>query len=258
MHLVWWLEEPSNYTVLTLNGTWVIDMAKYSGGVDTVARTHALIFHTASEPWPAPLHDMMRSQPEPEPVPQGRVREPPVAETPPVGDAILDEPRFRTPISGQSSEGFQSPRSAVSDEFQSLPSSVFTARRSPWVDPCAQEAFMLEDFVPFFKMFGDNVAEHCYKVERELRALNPEELKSHEAKVWAGILKELQSWLDNKVCRPVLISDFTQRTKLRPLPSRWVIEFKEKLGDVVVKCRLCVKGFAERRADELQTNSPTA
>jgi hypothetical protein len=96
------------------------------------------------------------------------------------------------------------------------------------------------------------------KVERQLKALDQQQLLQHEKAVVTALIKELTSWLENKTCRPVRVADYLKRTGLKPIPSRWVIEFKEKLGEVVVKGRLCVKGFAERRADQLQTTSPTA
>ena len=47
-------------------------------------------------------------------------------------------------------------------------------------------------------------------------------------------------------------------TDLKEIPAKWVIEWKEKEGKLVIKCRLCMKGFAERNQHRMQTFSPTA
>jgi hypothetical protein len=78
------------------------------------------------------------------------------------------------------------------------------------------------------------------------------------ADVDKACMKELQSLCDHGTGRPALVREYTNRTSLSPLPSRWVIEFKIKEGLRMVKARLCLKGFAERNQHALHTSSPTA
>ena len=98
----------------------------------------------------------------------------------------------------------------------------------------------------------------AFPVDRKTRPLTPLELKSHADDVEKACLAELESWLKNRTCEPCLASAYGAKTGLRPLPARWVIEFKEKIGQLIVKCRLCLKGFAESNQARLSTASPTA
>ncbi|MEI6872344.1 MAG: reverse transcriptase domain-containing protein, partial [Verrucomicrobiota bacterium] len=98
----------------------------------------------------------------------------------------------------------------------------------------------------------------AFPVDRKTRPLTPEELKTHATAVEQACLEELQSWLNNQTCVPCLTSDYGAKTGLRPLPARWVIEFKEKIGQIVIKARLCLKGYAESNQAKLSTASPTA
>ena len=98
----------------------------------------------------------------------------------------------------------------------------------------------------------------AFPVDRKTRPLTPHELHSNAIEVEQACLKELQSWIDNNTGVPTLRTDYCAKTGLRPLPSRWVIEFKEKLGKLVIKARLCLKGFAEANQFKLSTASPTA
>ena len=73
-----------------------------------------------------------------------------------------------------------------------------------------------------------------------------------------GKLKELKSWLENKTGKVSTVRQYVGETGLRPIPSRWVIEWKRKEGVMVIKCRLCAKGFAEQNQHAMHTYSPAA
>ena len=64
-------------------------------------------------------------------------------------------------------------------------------------------------------------------------------MQDKEPEVKESKLTELKSWLKNDACKPALKEGYSAKTGLRPLPSRWVIEFKEKLGAVVVSTVVC-------------------
>ena len=97
-----------------------------------------------------------------------------------------------------------------------------------------------------------------FAVEKELRALSPEEMRKFAKEVKTAREKELASWVKHKTGRPMLVSDYSAKTGLRPLPSRSVTEWKMKEGVKVIKDRLVLKGFAERNTHTLNTSSPTA
>jgi hypothetical protein len=98
----------------------------------------------------------------------------------------------------------------------------------------------------------------AFPVDRKTRPLTPPELKAHHDAVEKACLSELASWLLNSTCAPITRTAYSGKTGLRPLPSRWVIEFKEKVGALIIKARLCLKGFAEANQNKLATASPTA
>jgi hypothetical protein len=86
--------------------------------------------------------------------------------------------------------------------------------------------------------------------EQEIASLAPE--------VRAAKLKELTAWVKNKAGKPTRKKEYTARTGLKPLPTRWVETFKRKKGVRIVKERLVGKGFAEANQATLETSSPTA
>jgi hypothetical protein len=121
-----------------------------------------------------------------------------------------------------------------------------------FIDPLAEEVLSF-DCIPWIDDLTTVLV-----VERELRPLTPEELHTHRVEVRATMLKELRSWVANDTGKPVKVSDYVRKTGLKPLPARWVIEWKRKEGKLVIKARLCLKGFAEANQHSLQTSAPTA
>ena len=99
-----------------------------------------------------------------------------------------------------------------------------------------------------------------YPVERSQRPLTKADLSSPKvvAELMAARLKELRSFVENRVGHPELRTEWEARTSKGAIPSRWVEIFKYKAGELIVKARLCLKGFAEPVAAGEQTNSPTA
>ena len=97
-----------------------------------------------------------------------------------------------------------------------------------------------------------------WAVEKELRALDAAELHLHRDAVNEAKTKELKSWVDHKTGHPVAAREYGRRTGLRPLPSRWLVEWKMKEGVKVIKARLVLKGFAEEHQQQLFTSAPTA
>ena len=100
--------------------------------------------------------------------------------------------------------------------------------------------------------FDNETLQDCYfPLDKDCRPLTASELLSESVAVEESRMKELTSWLANKTGVPILRKDYEQTTGLKGLPSRWVDEYKRKEGRRVVKCRLCLKGFAERNQDSL-------
>lgn len=97
-----------------------------------------------------------------------------------------------------------------------------------------------------------------FPLNKDVGELTKAEELEHKTAVTASKLKELTSWIKLQSGKPVLISDFRQRTGLEPLPSRWVLNFKFKIGQRIIKARLVAKGFREKNQQELITKSPTA
>ena len=95
-------------------------------------------------------------------------------------------------------------------------------------------------------------------LDKDCRPLTADELVQHKDEIRAAMKKELQSWIDHKAGCPALRNDYTSRTQLKGLPSRWVIEWKRKEGKRIIKARLVIKGFAEQNQHQLECNSPTA
>ena len=86
---------------------------------------------------------------------------------------------------------------------------------------------------------------HMYPVARDTRPLTSDEHVTYAKQVLEAETRELQSWIDNKTGRPQLIAEYCKETNLRPVPARRVTEFKRKLAELIVKARMCLKGFAE-------------
>ena len=103
-----------------------------------------------------------------------------------------------------------------------------------------------------------NREKHYYPLDKDSRPLTEEEIQSMGPEVKASKLKELTSWVKNKAGKPKLRSEYTKRTGLKPLPTRWVGTFKRKKGVKIVKHRLVGKGYAEANQSTMETSSPTA
>ena len=109
-----------------------------------------------------------------------------------------------------------------------------------------------------FFVFDDYDHAAYYPLDKDTRPLVEEELQLHAAEIEIAMLKELTSWVQHSTGRPIRKKDYERESKLRGLPSRWVIEFKRKEGQRIIKARLCIKGYAEQNQGDLQTRSPTA
>jgi hypothetical protein len=97
-----------------------------------------------------------------------------------------------------------------------------------------------------------------YPLDKQLGPLSMAETHMHFKDLVESKTKELKSWHETATGKPVLAKDYMQDTGLHPLPSRWVIEWKLQEGKVIIKCRLCLKGFAESNQHLMHTYSPTA
>jgi hypothetical protein len=128
---------------------------------------------------------------------------------------------------------------------------VFPVYRTHLLDPMGKEVFQVE------LNHQEDLLE-VLRVEKELRPLTPAELQQYSQEVQEAMLKEIKSWVEHNTGTPIRIKDYSEQTGLRPIPSRWVIEFKMKEGKRVIKARLCLKGFAEMNQKSMQTFSPTA
>lgn len=118
----------------------------------------------------------------------------------------------------------------------------------------ATELFFSQYFI-----VDDNTEEfYYYPVERSTRDMTAEDYEKKWPEIKDARLKELKSWLDNKTMKPQLRTEFEKETGIRPIPCRWVELWKLKLGKVIAKCRLCLKGFAEPVSPDEQNSSPTA
>ena len=100
--------------------------------------------------------------------------------------------------------------------------------------------------------------DEVFSVEKELKPLTVDELNANYKDVKSSKLKELKSWLEHKTGHVQTTRKYCSETGLKPIPSRWVIEWKVKEGKKVIKCRLVAKGFAETNQFSLHTYSPTA
>ena len=267
-HVLHWQSDPMNYVYGSFDGKRPLDL-KLISQADNVSQICAIIFHEGHDDTPS-LPDLVDQK-----VPtiiDGTYQEPVRVRTPFIDDAkvIADElsDKIAEFESARSEESFQS---ATSQQIM-LSSQLGVYNRLNHIDPPFPHRFVYDAVNESIERFeacpnsleGDSDEDEetgtatIYAVEKELRALSPEELKRDASQVEAACLKELQSWLQHDTGRAELTSSYSAKTGLRPLPSRWVIEYKMKNGLVIVKARLCAKGFAERNQHELQTSSPTA
>ena len=91
-------------------------------------------------------------------------------------------------------------------------------------------------------------------IEREADSLTPEQLKTHAKEVDEACLSELRKWVNlgalkisNRVGSPNIMD------------SRWVIRFKRMPdGSLVIKARLCIRGFKDGQIEMLDTFAGTA
>ena len=101
-----------------------------------------------------------------------------------------------------------------------------------------------------------------YAVDRKAgggaRELTKDEMRQHSAALIKSMEKELTSWITHKAGKAVRVRDFVKNTGLQPIPWRWVITWKQTEEGWVIKCRLVLKGFAEKNQKDMYTFSPTA
>ena len=98
----------------------------------------------------------------------------------------------------------------------------------------------------------------AFPVDRATRPIAAEEMKIHAKVIREARCKELQSWIDNRTGVPRKRQQWETENHCKAIPSRWVDCWKLKGGQLIAKCRLCLKGFAEPvTADEVKA-SPTA
>ncbi len=164
-------------------------------------------------------------------------------------DPVLDLEEDEGPWYSQSGrpEPEAVPRKATSTSAKSCHLAE-TARFIAYMDADLREGDYLVDII----------GESIFSVNRELRPLTAEELLKSHKEVRTAMIKELQSWIDNKAFKPTKRKAYRDSSNLREIPAKWVIEWKEKEGKRVIKARLCMKGFAERNQHRMQTFSPTA
>ena len=91
-------------------------------------------------------------------------------------------------------------------------------------------------------------------IAREADELSTEDIKRHQKGVDDACLGELKNWLDLGALK---MRERKGCTNL--MTSRWVIRWKRKPDEsLVIKARLCIKGFQDRQQEDLATFSATA
>jgi hypothetical protein len=105
----------------------------------------------------------------------------------------------------------------------------------------------------------EEIGEHDYfPLEKDSREMTSAECAESKIELYEAQLSELKNWIKNNTGNPELKAAYRARTGLDPLPSRWLNNFKRKLGKKIIKCRLCLKGFKETNQHAMMTKSPTA
>jgi dimeric dUTPase (all-alpha-NTP-PPase superfamily) len=267
-HVLYWLADPMNYVHGVFDAKRPLDL-KLISQADQINKICALVFHEGHDDTPS-LPELT-NQAIPSEIKETRVRTPFFDDAQLIGDAISD--RISEYESCRSENSFNT----ISSEQIMLASKLGVYDRAAEIEPPYHNCFMCDIHTGSFERYEvedeyfygdfqeggssgstDPGSFTIFAVQKELRGLTPEELKKNEAQVRAACLKELQSWLQHETGTAERIDSYCAKTGLKPLPSRWVIEFKEKGGTIIIKARLCAKGFAERNQDSLQTSSPTA
>ena len=91
-------------------------------------------------------------------------------------------------------------------------------------------------------------------IEREADALTPEQLKTHAKEVDEACLGELKKW-----CNLGALKVRNRQGSPNVMDSRWVIRFKRMPdGSLIVKARLCIRGFKDAQIEQLDTFAGTA
>ena len=260
-HVVWWIgDRMTDYQHYTGVGKWIVDVFKIIGE-ENMKHFHslrAIVIYEASSESP-PLERMLQQEPAEEALSPGpRVREP-VSEQPVTQEGSEDsdsEPSTRIVdnVSTIPDDVMLSMKTCSVNFSQYLLGPAPPVQRVHYLDPCECQTFA-------FDVSTDNLlsdSKFWLAAEKELRPLSPDELHSHRKAVKEAMLKELRSWIEHKTGTPVKVHDYINRTGLKPLPARWVIEWKRKEGVLVIKARLCLKGFAEQNQHTLHTAAPTA
>ena len=94
----------------------------------------------------------------------------------------------------------------------------------------------------------------AFPVNRATRPMTESERSDKKGELKTAQLKELKSWLDNSTGNMIKRSDFASK----PVTARWVDTFKFKNKELIVKSRLCIRGFQEPVSEDEYKQSPTA
>ena len=94
----------------------------------------------------------------------------------------------------------------------------------------------------------------CFRVDTETDLLKPEDYIKYEKEIIAADLKEISSFMNHKVFQVKQLISATQR----PMSCVWVRRWKWKDGKLIIKSRLCVRGFLDTQKSMLTKHSSTA
>ena len=103
--------------------------------------------------------------------------------------------------------------------------------------------------------FIDLRTQEAFKVDTDTDILSEKELYENWDKVEAADRKELKQFVENNVWKAKRASD----CKLPPVDAIWVRKWKRQQdGTLVVKSRLCARGFLDMQGPQLTTRATTA
>ena len=98
----------------------------------------------------------------------------------------------------------------------------------------------------------------AFRVDQMTDNLSPEEMVKHEEDIKLADLEEIRSFISNDVWRLRRARD----AKTKPIDCTWVRKFKLKMINGrktrVIKCRLCIRGFADPQKNDVFKSSSTA
>ena len=270
LHLAWWIE-PDNVNYVTLPEKQNVDLTTLGINSSAIHKVkYIVILEGKSDS--LTLADLVKNSEalglqEESPLQEGRVRVTPEENNESLAQDRLDNESVTSRnLSDFEEEAFivrhcQHLHSLIS--FDNLPTqeaSPLYNSKSAFLATKSSKYHQFETAVQqddcWYKVAG--VAPGFYPLNKDVRPMTHEEEKEHKAELKDAKLSELKSWLKQSAGKPVRRNVYKKRTNLNPIPSRWVNVFKRKQGKRIVRCRLCLKGFAEKNAHTLQTASPTA